>query len=167
MPTVTIGGRFSAGPVGDFSVNLGAGDEPRVLFDTDRVPSDDDHDTQRVFETIQGAARQLGRVDGVPGLIVLDAAADFMLLNQRLGIRETLRTEPWAKGLAGLALVTQISSADEQLGESRLDTMIDIMPGAQFSALEHTLLPGLRRCDRNHLHVDALLAPSERCPHTL
>lgn len=127
------------------------------------LENDHEHDGQRVFETIQEAAEQLRALEAVPGLVILDAEADFAVLNQLSGIHESLLSEPWAARLAGVAVMTGTSSEDEALGELRSDTIVHIVPGVQAAALENTLLPGLRLCDREHLHSDPLLAPATHC----
>lgn len=163
MPTPVTPGVFSAGRAGEFSIEIRPGADTQVQFSMRSSTNVDTHDAQRVFEIIQKAATQLGAMPEVPGLIVLDAEADFMLLNHLGGIAETMGTEAWAENLAGVAIVTQSTSSDDDIGESRIDTILRIVPGPKVESLSATLLPRLRVCEQGHFHVDILLDPAKRC----
>jgi hypothetical protein len=68
---------------------------------------------------VRDAAIQLAAIRDVPGLVVLDASADLGILNH-LDEVEAMLAEDWARSLAGVAIVTKDSSADEQIGEAGL-----------------------------------------------
>jgi hypothetical protein len=154
--------QFPAGPGVRVSVQLGLADEPRVQLGMYSQRTDSEHEAKRLFSTLQEAAKQLAVVHNVPGLIVLDADGDLGILNHIEQIKAAL-AEEWARSLAGVAIVTKDSSADEQIGDARLDTVIRIVPGPLASVLSSTLLTGVRVCERGHFHVDPLLRPGSVC----
>lgn len=162
MQRPTRPAKFGAGPGVEVNVQLGLADEPRVQLGMYSRRKDYEHEAKRLFNTVREAAKQLAAIRDVPGLVVLDADADLGILNH-LGELEAMLTEEWARGLAGVAIVTNDSSADEQFGDARLDTVVRIVPGLLSSCLEKTLVPGLRVCEHGHLHVDPLLRPGTSC----
>lgn len=166
MPSPTSEGMFSAGRAGDFAVHLGAGEQPQVQFEMYGLPGDDERHAKDLFDIIQEAAGQLGALKDTPGLVLLDADGAIGIVNQRANIYDTLRTEPWAKDLAGVVLVTRTSTSVEEVGESRIDTIVHVVPGPRVSTLENTLLSCLRVCDREHFHSDPLLESSPQCKLT-
>lgn len=163
LPSPLAPGRFSAGRAGEFVVELRAGQEPKVQFQMNGLARDIEHDGQRLLELIQKAAKQLDALEA-PGLVVLDAGNDYALLGHVIDIERTLRTEHWARKLAGVAIVTQTFTADDEIGDMRASNVINVVPGLQAAALRDTLLTGLRQCDQGHLHADPLLAPPKKCP---
>lgn len=163
LPTPLREGRFPAGPACDFTIQLGLGDEPQVQFAMRGLEQDVEYDGQRIFETVREAAEQTRKVEGVPGLIVIDADDNYMLLNQVGNVYELLHSASWATGIAGVAFVTATGTSDDQIKESRTDTIVRIVPGLQAEALTNTLLSGLRMCDQEHLHCDTLMVPARRC----
>lgn len=169
LPLPNVAGRFSAGAAGDFSVALGLGHEPRVQFAMRGADAGHEHDGLRLFETIQEAAQQLRAVEetvhlkGTPGLVIIDAEANFTILNHLDDVHESLRTESWARGLAAVAIVTRSTSGDEEFGDLRSDTSVRIVPGPRVSLLEATLLAGMRVCEREHFHVDTMMAAAKEC----
>ena len=154
--------QFAAGPGVDVNIQLGLADEPRVQLGMYSHRDDHDHEAKRLFSTVREAAMQLSAIRDVPGLIVLDADADLGILNH-VDELETMLHEAWAQGLAGVAIVTKDSSADEEIGDARLDTAIRIVPGPLAGSLSNTLIPELRLCERGHLHIDPLLRPGKTC----
>lgn len=164
MPIPTTAGRFSAGRAGEFSVAPGLAGDPRVQLVMAGAGDEPQHDAKRLFELIEEAAVQLRAVEGVPGLVIIDADGDFTVLNRLSGICDSLRSESWTSELAGVAVVTRSGSGDDDLGEVRIDTIVRIVPGPRAAVLERTLVPGLRLCDREHFHADPLIAPAKRCP---
>lgn len=163
LPSPTAEGRFSAGRGGEFTVHLGAGEQPQVQLGMYGLPGDDERDAKDLIDIVQEAAEQLRALGDMPGLVLLDADGDLGILRHLRTIHETLATEMWAKTLAGVALVTRTSSVVEELGESRIDAIVHVVPGPKIAALETTLLPRLRLCDRKHFHSDPLLDPPPRC----
>lgn len=162
MPRPTRPAEFAAGIGVNANVQLGLADEPRVQLGMYSRRSDYEHEAKRLFNTVREAAMQLAAIRDVPGLVVLDADADLGILNHVDEV-EAMLTEDWARSLAGVAIVTKDSSADEQIGDARLDTVVRIVPGPLASSLSKTLVPGLRVCERGHLHVDPLLRPGATC----
>lgn len=162
MPQPTRPVQFAAGLGVNVNVQLGLADEPRVQLGMYSHRSDYEHEAKRLFNTVQEAAKQLSAIRDVAGLIVLDADADLGILNH-VDELEAMLNEDWARALAGVAIVTKDSSADEEIGDARLDTAIRIVPGPLAGSLSDTLLPGLRICERGHLHIDPLLRPGKTC----
>jgi hypothetical protein len=122
-----------------------------------------ENDAQRLFLTIQRAAKQLEAVDA-PGLVILDVEGDLGLHRQLTGTAKMLSSEPWARGVAGVAVMASFCTIDEASGEWWTGNVMTIVPGPMADALADTLLPGLRICDREHFHSDPLLVPPDRCP---
>jgi hypothetical protein len=162
MQQPTRPAQFAAGLGVTVNVQLGLRDEPRVQISMYSRRNDYEHEANRLFTTVREAANQLAAVRDVPGLVVLDADADLGILNH-LNEVEAMLTEDWARSLAGVAVVTKDSSADEQIGDARLDTVVRIIPGRLARSLAGTLVPRLRVCERGHLHVDPLLHPGAVC----
>jgi hypothetical protein len=163
MPYPTREGRFSAGPAGEFSLKMGERQEKTVQFEMRGPKLDADYEQKRVYATLGAAANQL-RGSENPGLVIMDSDADLGLhLNHPATIYEMLRTEPWARPLAGVAIVSQMFTTDEVLREVRPNRIVTIIPGFNADALTTTLMPHLRPCERGHLHVDTLVEPPKRC----
>lgn len=160
VPTTST--HFAVAPGVEVSISPGLTDEPRVQLGMHSHSVDAEHQAQRLFKIVQEAAKQLRAVPNLPGLVVLDADADFGILNY-IGEIEVMLTEEWAHGLAAVAIVTKTTTSDDRLREARLDTVVRIVSSRMSQALIGTLLPGLRVCERGHYHVDPLLRPSQRC----
>lgn len=163
MPVPSVPGRFSAGAAGDFTLRPGLGDTARIDWTIHGLSEDFEYDAARISETVREAATQLRALQNTPGLVVLDGAWNMGIVNQLGSLQEILDTEPWTSGLAGVAVLRHIGTADESSEPSCVHNVVSIVPGRAHDALKRTLLPRLRACEQGHLHFDPLVPPPDRC----
>lgn len=156
MPRPTAEGTYSMGRAGRYRIKFGPQGDARFHFDGHGLDRDAATEYQRTRDELQRAASQLAAVDA-PGLVVLDMGRDSLLTNHFEAVREEITTETWAARLAGVLFVDRVSSATTS------HCIVHCAAGPLGHALEDTLLPGLRVCERGHLHADTVLRRSATC----
>lgn len=151
-------GTYPMGPLGSFRVRRGAGPEPKLSFDAEAIERDQDHEGLRLHDDLQEAAAQLACMKGHPGLVVLDAGRDGLLVGRHSNMADLLAAESWAQNLAGVLVLDRFST------EGLPDCIAHFVPG-RLSDAASELLAGLPGCPAGHVHARSGVFPVPPCPH--
>jgi hypothetical protein len=141
-----------AEPTGDAKTALGAiaPAPPGYSSMIGPIPSDEQHEAERLRCLLEEAANQLR--DWSPGIVILDSSVDPWVMRRCCQVAE-LMGERWASDLAAVMLV-----ADTYPG-----FVVTMVPGPKFDEFTSARIRGPRACSKGHLHVDTFGQPRRPC----
>lgn len=151
-------GRYSIGRAGAVHLRRGAGAEPRFHFSGNVIPSDEEHETGRLRDDLDDAARQLARADA-PGLVVLDTCQDGQLRNRVDEIQGLLRGGSWGRRLAGVLVLGRRVNGTP-------DCVATFVPGER-AQVARPMLEGFHLCEHGHFHAHSGVFRVAQCPGPL
>jgi hypothetical protein len=118
------------------------------------IPGDEERETERLRGQLVDKAGQLGKLPH-PGIVVVDTSQNPNLMGGCCAISEMIR-DGWEDWAANLACVVLVASTWPGFA-------LTIVIGPRYDAFAATPLPGLRVCQRGHLHVDAFGKSPQDC----
>jgi len=150
-------GTYEVGDLGRVSLQRGAGAEAKFHFSGAFSDLDNDYEFKRLYDDLQGAARQLAEHPTYPGLIVIDAHRDRGVLNFVRAVTEVLAREGWARRLAGVLFL------DRDFPMQVPDCRVRLAPGPRVDVLNEALKRGTL-CAHGGWHVYNGVFPAPECP---
>jgi hypothetical protein len=114
------------------------------------IPSDEQHEAERLRSLLEAAADQLQNWS--PGIVILDSSMDPWMMRRCCRVAE-LMGERWASGLALVMLVADTCPGFQ----------LTMVPGPRFDQFLSARIRGPRGCSKGHLHVDTFGKPERSC----